>query len=287
MARVSSSTASPANCWPPMAWRPPAMHTALPSARAARSAARERRFRIDRDDAVDVGGIELGMDVVDLDARAGGARPPRERARLAAAARERKARRVGMIGSRALFPACRAGDRDEGAMRDRLGQDRLHQRALPTPSNAASASCCHGALEPWRGPRFQRRLDQRPAREVNRRTCAVHGLVRSSRPPRSQGAPCAAGQPGASAADRIVPGAVPATRALANSASTSGMRPAKAASTTPSSASADASATTASTSSSVDAVAPLRIQRKLADLAQAGAAIAAEQRNQAWRAPRR
>ena len=72
------------------------MLTGLPSRARGRERRPERRFRIDRDDTVDVGGIELGMDVVDLDPRAGGARRRGNEELVGQAARERKARRVGM-----------------------------------------------------------------------------------------------------------------------------------------------------------------------------------------------
>ena len=71
---------------------------------------------------------------------------------------------------------------------------------------------------------------QRLAAEMDRRHHRFRPPPRCCAPPRPRAAPCAACWPGAMPPNMMVPGEVPAVRALANCTSTSAVRPAKAAS---------------------------------------------------------
>ena len=82
------------------------------------------------------------------------------------------------------------------------------------------------------------------------------------------------------AAETMAAGEEPPARALPNSVSVSAVRPAKAASITPSSASAEASATTAMHVVEFDALLALGVERELAHFVARGEPVAAEQRQQ-------
>jgi hypothetical protein len=104
-----------------MAWRPPPMQTGLPCARGRQRLA-QRRFGIDIDTAVDAGGIELRVDVVD-DGR---------RARLA-----------GNIGQQREAGSCPCGTVEELASGRHVGRYRAagfnNPRAARKISNSANA----------------------------------------------------------------------------------------------------------------------------------------------------
>ena len=53
------------NCWPPIAWRPPAIATGSCSSRARPHGRLNGIHRVNRHDLEDVAAVELGVDVVD------------------------------------------------------------------------------------------------------------------------------------------------------------------------------------------------------------------------------